>query len=261
MDAGGQVAQVVDRRLRVLERVVDEAARALGVLLPALLGELEVDHDVDELLLGAVVEVAAEPAALLVAGLQDARARRGELLARVGVGERVGDQLGEAGDPLLRVVGQAVRAPGGGDHGAPQAARDDDRRADRRADADRAQAHRELVLELVVAVHAHGAAAAQHPRRDRLAVHREVRGDREGGRAARGPRRRGPCRGRTPRSARGSSSSRRARARPPRRRWRRCAGLRVARHERGDAAQRRLLAHERLEPGGGRGGVRHRDRR
>ena len=140
VDAGREVAQVVDRRLGVLERVVDEPAGALGVLLPALLGELEVDHDVDELLLGAVVEVAAEPAPLLVAGLQDAGARGRELLARVGVGERVGDQLGEAGDALLGVGGQAERAPVGGDHRAPQPAGDDDRRADRRADADRAQA-------------------------------------------------------------------------------------------------------------------------
>ena len=87
MDAGRQVAQVVDRRLRVLEGVVDEPARALGLLLPALLGELEVDHDVHELLLGAVVEIAAEPPPLFVAGLQDAGARGGQLLARVGVGD------------------------------------------------------------------------------------------------------------------------------------------------------------------------------
>ena len=78
---------------RVLERVVDEPRARSGLLLPALLGELKVDHDVHELLLGAVVEVAAEPAALLVAGLQDAGARGGQLLARVGVGQRVGDQL------------------------------------------------------------------------------------------------------------------------------------------------------------------------
>ena len=81
---------------------------------------------------------------------------------------------------------------GRGDHRAPQAAGDDDRRADRGADADRAQAHREVVLELVVRVDAHGPAAAQDARRDRLAVHREVRGDRERGRAARRPRSRGP---------------------------------------------------------------------
>jgi hypothetical protein len=41
------------------------------------------------------VQVALQPPALGVAGLDDARARGGELLARVGVGERLRDELGE----------------------------------------------------------------------------------------------------------------------------------------------------------------------
>ena len=77
--------------------------RARAVSEPALLRELQADDRADELLLGAVVEVAPEPPALLVARLEDARPRGGELLARVGVGERVGDQLGERGDALLGV--------------------------------------------------------------------------------------------------------------------------------------------------------------
>ena len=109
VDAGGQLAEVADRRLRVLERVVDQLPRA-PVVVPALLGELQADDRADELLLGAVVEIAAEPPALLVAGLEDACPRGGELLARVGVGERVGDQLREGRDALLRVGREAVGA-------------------------------------------------------------------------------------------------------------------------------------------------------
>ena len=56
-------------------------------------------------LLRAVVQVALQPAALGVAGLDEAGARRCELLARVGVRERLRGQLGEVPDPLLGSFG------------------------------------------------------------------------------------------------------------------------------------------------------------
>ena len=56
----------------------------------------------DQPLLRAVVQVALDPAPRLVAGLHDAGARVGELLARLRVGQGLGDQLGEAGDSGAR---------------------------------------------------------------------------------------------------------------------------------------------------------------
>src|SRR5918995_5330087 len=56
----------------MLERLFHELTRLVGGLPPPALGEPQADHRPDELLLGAVVQIAAEPAALLVAGL-DAR--------------------------------------------------------------------------------------------------------------------------------------------------------------------------------------------
>ncbi len=165
MDPGREGAQVVDRGLGMLERVVDEAAGALGVFVPALLGELEVDHDVDELLLGAVVEVAAEPSPLLVARLQDAGARGRQLLARIGIGEGVGHQLGGAGDALLRVGGQLEGAPAGSDHRAPEAAGDDDRRADRGADAHRARAGERAVSVIATSGRSGPPGSGDAPRR------------------------------------------------------------------------------------------------
>ena len=83
----------------MLERLLDELKRLVGGLPPPSLGELQAHHGSDELLLGAVVQVAAEPAALLIAGLDDPGTRGGQLLARVNVGERGGDELREVGEP------------------------------------------------------------------------------------------------------------------------------------------------------------------
>ena len=80
MDAGREVAQLLDRRLRVGERAVDELARASGSLVEALARELQLDHQRHEPLLRAVVQVAAEPPALGVAGLDEARARGAQRL-------------------------------------------------------------------------------------------------------------------------------------------------------------------------------------
>ena len=71
MDAGGQLAQLLDGGARVVERTGDELTRQLR----ALVRELEPEQDRDQALLRAVVEVAAEPPALLVARRDDPRAR------------------------------------------------------------------------------------------------------------------------------------------------------------------------------------------
>ena len=73
-----------------------------GVALPALAGELQLEHQRDEPLLGAVVEVAAEAPPLGVAGLDDPRARGAQRL-------EPGAQLGLEAGVLERERGGAGR--------------------------------------------------------------------------------------------------------------------------------------------------------
>ena len=65
------------------------------------LGEPKAERERDEALLGAVVEVPLEPPPLGVAGLDDARARRGQLLAGLRVAQRDGDEVRELLEAIL----------------------------------------------------------------------------------------------------------------------------------------------------------------
>ena len=94
-DPVGELAQLVVAPLGLLERLGDERTPPRAVLVQGLLGELERHDRVDEPLLGAVVEVAHDPPAGLVAGGEQARARGGELVAAVGVRDRGLEQLRE----------------------------------------------------------------------------------------------------------------------------------------------------------------------
>ena len=80
MDPGRQLAQLLDRRAGVGERVVDRRAGRVGIGLPLPARGLEAEHERDEPLLRAVVEVARQAAALGVAGLDDAGARGAQRL-------------------------------------------------------------------------------------------------------------------------------------------------------------------------------------
>ena len=106
MDPAGELAQLFER-LRRAAAGARRARRARGRrrLEPAST-QAQAQRQRDEALLGAVVEVALEAAALGVAGLDDARPRGGEPLARVGVGQRLGDQLGEVAQPALGVLAE-----------------------------------------------------------------------------------------------------------------------------------------------------------
>jgi hypothetical protein len=90
------------------------------------------------------VEVALEAPAGGVAGLDDARARGGQLVARVGARERERDELGEALETLLGVRGERLLALRRGDQQAPYAPRDDDGRGDDRSVLPLARAPRDL---------------------------------------------------------------------------------------------------------------------
>ena len=85
MDAGGEVAQLGDAGPGLLERHLPQLGGALRVRRRLALRELEREHGAHELLLRAVVQVAGEAGAGGVGGLDDAPARRAQLLrARLG---------------------------------------------------------------------------------------------------------------------------------------------------------------------------------
>ena len=74
------------------------------------------------------------------------------LVVRLRVRERRGDQIGERGQPLLGAGGKRLRPLRGDQHDAPQATLDDDRGRDRRAPAMPARDVRGLARGVVVAV-------------------------------------------------------------------------------------------------------------
>ena len=90
--------------------------------------QAQLDREADQALLRAVVQVALELAARGVGRLDDPRARLLELDARVDVGDRLPDQLGERVQALLGVGGERLIGAPGRDR-APQLALDVDRRA------------------------------------------------------------------------------------------------------------------------------------
>ena len=119
-DPVGQLAQLGVALLRVVERLGEQRLRLLASVAERPLRELERDDRVDQALLGAVVEVADDPPARLVARGEHARAGRGELIAAVGVRDRRVEQLRELGQALLGVGGrQVLPFPARGDH-APE---------------------------------------------------------------------------------------------------------------------------------------------
>ena len=103
------------------------------ILLQRRADHAQVERQRDEPLLRAVVQVALEPPALGIADLDDPRARRGELLEGVGVGQPLGDEVGEVAQPLLEVLGQRLGRARRRGQRAPEAAGDADRRGDRSA--------------------------------------------------------------------------------------------------------------------------------
>ena len=77
--------------------------RIIRVVGKGSLGELERHDGVHEVLLGAIVEVADDAAASLVASCEETRSRGEELLAAVGVRERGLENFRELGNALLAV--------------------------------------------------------------------------------------------------------------------------------------------------------------
>ena len=133
MDPAGQLAQLVEALGELVLRLREQLAGGGRVLAQRRLDQAQVERDGDQPLLRAVVQVALQPPALGVAGLDDARAGGGELLVRLGVGDRLRDQLGEVAEAPLGALGERRGRAGPGGERPPQAAADEDRRRDRAA--------------------------------------------------------------------------------------------------------------------------------
>jgi hypothetical protein len=170
------------------------------------------------------------------------------VVGSVRVSDRVGHELGETGDPLLTPRREAVGAVRAGDDRAPEPAAHPDRGRDRGGDARLAEQVRQLPLHPRVVVDPLRAAAPAHLRDRRIAVERNSGAHREHGRALHAPaaeHRLGPVAHEA-----GQVRAVHAQHRPdlltdPGEDLRRVG---VARHQRRDPAQRRLLLEERLEP-------------
>ena len=105
MEAARELAQLLERQVELLGGAVRGSARASRGLprLELRAREPQGQRERDEPLLRTVVEVALELAPLLVAGLDDAGARRLQVLARLRARDRERDELAEAHQPRLAV--------------------------------------------------------------------------------------------------------------------------------------------------------------
>ena len=139
MDAARQLAQLVERAGELGLGLLEQPGNRFGAALQRALGEAQLQRERDEALLRAVVQVALQPAALGIARAHDARAGGGELVVRVGVGERLRDEVGEVAQALLGSLGQRALVDRGGDERSPEAVRELDRRGHAGAVAVRAE--------------------------------------------------------------------------------------------------------------------------
>jgi hypothetical protein len=129
------LAQLLDHAGQAGRRARELLAQLEQVRRRGRLGGPELQPERHEPLLRAVVQVALDAVALGIGGSRDPRPRRRELGAAVSIGDRRRHQLGELGDARLAVGRQRLAVGGAGDHDAPGAILDDDRRPDRRPNA------------------------------------------------------------------------------------------------------------------------------
>src|SRR5438128_7946119 len=103
MKSAGELAEFLERELQVLADGREHRLRRRRVLAQAFLGGSQVHGEGDEALLGAVVQVAFESAALGDACFDDARTRSGQLIVCLGALERECDEAREVSETLLRI--------------------------------------------------------------------------------------------------------------------------------------------------------------
>jgi hypothetical protein len=102
-DAVREFAQLDVRTLRVVERFGQQGGEVLSLVLEGAACQLQRDDRVDQPLLRTVVQIADHAPALIVCHRHDSRPRRCHLRPGFGVRDRRRDELGEGGDPRLRV--------------------------------------------------------------------------------------------------------------------------------------------------------------
>jgi hypothetical protein len=176
--------ELAHRLVELPARGAHELARGARVAVEQALDEPQLQSERDEPLLGAVVEVALEAAALLEPRLQDPQARGVELLARLGALEAERDELGEVAEAPLGVGPERVGASRGDEDEAPGLRPDDDRRRDRRPEAVAPHHLRGAAAHVGVVVDASRAARARDDRGQAVAaLERDGRPDLEPARA------------------------------------------------------------------------------
>ena len=104
MQAAGDLAQLLQARAELLQRLVEQAGGDVGLELELGARDAQLEGDADQVLLGAVVQVALEAAALLVARLDQPRAAGDQVRARLRARDGQRDELAERAEPVLGVV-------------------------------------------------------------------------------------------------------------------------------------------------------------
>jgi hypothetical protein len=139
MNPARDLSQLHERRGQLVRRMVEEAVHLVRIPGEAVLGEPDRQRQRVQPLLRSVMEVALETPALGVTRLNQPCPRGGELLPRIGVRQRLRDQLGEAREALLGALGQRLLAHVGSRKRPPEAAVDVDGRGQTRAIAELGQ--------------------------------------------------------------------------------------------------------------------------
>ena len=175
MEPGREKAKLGQRLARVALRGREQLAdRVVGHLAPR---DADREHERDEPLLRAVVQVALEPAPLLVGGGDETRARDHQLLARLGARDGEREQRREGREPVLDVVVERLVRARRDDHRAPRLVREQHRRGRGRDVARLAHARRHGAL--AVRIDPRGRPGPLDRAEGRVVADRHHRADRE----------------------------------------------------------------------------------
>ena len=99
MDPAGELTELLQAERELVARLRDQLRRGCRIVGQPRLGNAKPERERDQTLLRAVVEVPLQPPPLGVAGLDDARPRRRQLLAGLRVRERDRDEARELLEP------------------------------------------------------------------------------------------------------------------------------------------------------------------
>jgi hypothetical protein len=251
VDAASQVAKLAQPAVELLACPGQHGSGALRIVFEASLEQRQLERGGHQALLGAVVKVALDATPCLVRGCHEPRARRRQLVPRLRVLDRVRHELRERRDPVLGARRhQHARRPHRRD-GAPDAAADDDRPAGAGADPELPHQFGDDAADLVEVLDPDGPLRLQHLPEHPAAVERAAMADRDRRRGAVGPAGHdfGPLRAHDAQKRRPLRPEQHADLLGDGGEDLLARGL--ARDERGDAPQRRVLPDEFLEGSAG----------